>query len=450
MALVEQTMTEKNLEAHRRNGRQSHGAATPEGKERARAANLRHGYYSDMRDDALVALGEDPADLAALVEGVRQQFRPANGCQEWITSRLASMQWRMQRAERQQESKVANHIRQFEAKRREAARQLRARSAVVLEFLGDLQHAVARPDFYTPNGCFEQCQDVLKQYPSASLEPILELLHRLRMPDRFTDPAPPPLPAAMSDQKWQEVLNSDEADESSVPAPEIPIAEAEDRDSLREKLWNLAAEETRFATEHWQKAIAAQEAPLSTRARDLLAIEVSPELELMRREERSCFREFARLIRDLMKLQKEPEVRRAKSEGKPQGESDARGPKSEAADHDQRPPVPSSAIHDAVIGETAAVAPAAATVQAQNTRAEDGTEKNVRKNEGASGYVEENTSTSTHDVATASALPSAHPAAEAHSLPDNLTEANPVAPAPATPGDILAHAPHSIDAKVAA
>ena len=67
MALVEQTMTEKNLEAHRRNGRQSHGAATPEGKERARAANLRHGYYSDMRDDALVALGEDPADLAALV-----------------------------------------------------------------------------------------------------------------------------------------------------------------------------------------------------------------------------------------------------------------------------------------------------------------------------------------------------------------------------------------------
>ena len=396
MALVEQTMTEKNLEAHRRNGRQSHGAATPEGKERARAANLRHGYYSDMRDDALVALGEDPADLAALVEGVRQQFRPANDCQEWITSRLASMQWRMQRAERQQESKVANHIRQFEAKRREAARQLRARSAVVLEFLGDLRHAVARPDFYTPNGCFEQCQDVLQQYPSASLEPILELLHRLRMPDRFTDPAPPPLPAAMTDQEWQEVLNSDEADESSVPAPEIPIAEAEDRDSLREKLWNLAAEETRFATEHWQKAIAAQEAPLSPRSRDLLALEVSKELELMRREERSCFREFARLIRDLMKLQKESEVRRAKSEGKPQGESEVRGPKSEGADHHQRPQeqdlrtlAQDSRTGDAAERAPIAVAPAVTALQAQNSGG-DGAE-NTRKNAGASGYVEENT-----------------------------------------------------------
>ena len=447
MALVEQTMTEKNLEAHRRNGRQSHGAATPEGKERARAANLRHGYYSEVRDEALVALGEDPADLAALVEGVRAQFRPANGCQEWITSRLASLQFRMQRAERQQESKMANHIRQFEARRREAARQLRAE---VRGFLGELQHAVARPDFYTPNGCFEQCQDVLQQYPSASLEPILELLHRLRKPDRFTDPPPPPLPEAMRDQEWQGILNADEADESSIPASEVPVAEGQDRDPLREQLWRLAAKELRLATEQWQKAVAAQEAPLSTRSRDLLALEVSKELELMRREERSCFREFARLIRDLMKLQKESEVRRAQSEGKPQGESEARGPKPEAADHHPRPPVPSPATHDAVIGETAAVEPAMAAVQAENTGAEDGTKKNVRKNVGASGYVKENTGEPNSDGETASALPTGDAAAGAHSSPDNLTETNPVAPAPATPGDLLAHAPRSIDAKVAA
>jgi hypothetical protein len=36
-------MTEKNLAAHQQNARQSRGAATPQGKERARAANLRHG-----------------------------------------------------------------------------------------------------------------------------------------------------------------------------------------------------------------------------------------------------------------------------------------------------------------------------------------------------------------------------------------------------------------------
>ncbi len=435
MALVEQTMTEKNLEAHRRNGRQSHGAATPEGKERARAANLRHGYYSDVRDQALVALGEDPADLAALVEGVRQQFRPATGCQEWMTS-LASMQWRMQRAEHQQESKMANHIRQFEARRREAARQLRAE---VRGFLGELQHAVARPDFYTPNGCFEQCQDVLQQYPSASLEPILELLHRLRKPDRFTDPPPPPLPEAMRDQEWQGILNADEADESSIPASEVPVAEGQDRDPLREQLWRLAAKELRLATEQWQKAVAAQEAPLSTRSRDLLALEVSKELELMRREERSCFREFARLIRDLMKLQKESQVRRAQSEGK---------------DHHPRPPVPSPATHDAVIGETAAVAPAMAAVQAQNTRAEDGTEKNVRKNEGASGYVEEKTGNLKTDSAPIPSSSVCQPMPEAAPLRDKLTE--PKAGSPAVtltgrlPGDSQPAAPHSNVAESAA
>ena len=405
MALVEQTMTEKNLEAHRRNGRQSHGAATPEGKERARAANLRHGCYSQLRDQALVALGEDPEDLAALVEAARRQFRPANGCQEWITSRLASLQFRMQRAERQQESKMANHIRQFEARRREAARQLRAE---VRGFLGELQHAVARPDFYTPNGCFEQCQDVLQQYPSASLEPILELLHRLRKPDRFTDPPPPPLPEAMRDQEWQGILNADEADESSIPASEVPVAEGQDRDPLREQLWRLAAKELRLATEQWQKAVAAQEAPLSTRSRDLLAFEVSKELELMRREERSCFREFARLIRDLMKLQKESEVRRAQSEGKekPQEESAARHAKPEVADHHQRPQAQDSPTQaqgsrtgDAAVAATT-VAPAVTPVQSQNSKADDGAEENSRKNEGASGYVEENTGSSLVDGGT--------------------------------------------------
>ena len=53
-------MTEKNLAAHRENGRKSRGAATAAGNERARAANLRHGFYSRETDQALEALGERP------------------------------------------------------------------------------------------------------------------------------------------------------------------------------------------------------------------------------------------------------------------------------------------------------------------------------------------------------------------------------------------------------
>jgi len=158
MALIEQTMTEKNLAAHQHNARQSHGAVTAEGKERARAANLRHGYYSQLRDQALVALGEDPEGLAALVEGARQQHRPTNPYQDRITVRLASLLWRMDRAERMQENLAATHVRQHEAQRRETARQLRAKGADVEQFLDSLQRAVARPDFYTPTSCFPRCR----------------------------------------------------------------------------------------------------------------------------------------------------------------------------------------------------------------------------------------------------------------------------------------------------
>ena len=109
MSLVKKPeMTEKNRAAHGRNGRQSRGAATPEGKERSRAANLRHGIYSQMSDEALPALGEDPAELAVLIEGAYEQWRPANASQAQMVERLARLQWRMDRAERRQDNLAAS------------------------------------------------------------------------------------------------------------------------------------------------------------------------------------------------------------------------------------------------------------------------------------------------------------------------------------------------------
>jgi hypothetical protein len=346
MPLIEQTMTEKNLQAHQRNAQQSHGAATPEGKERARDANLRHGYYSEMRDQALVALGEDPEGLAALAEGARQQFRPANAYQEWITDRIASLQWRIQRAERLQESEAAAHIGRAESKRREAARQLRAQGADVQDFLGAVRSAAARPGFYTPTGCFERCREITHENPN--MEQILDLLHQLRRPARFSEPLPTPLPDAMPDQEWQKTLKEDADDESPAPNPQIPVAEGSDRDPLRERLWNLAGAELRRATEPWQQAIAAQEAPLSPRARDLCVIEISKDLELLRREERSCVREFSRLVNELRKLQKEA-----------------------------APPQPQAKTSDQ-------------PAQVQNLTTEDSAGEYISENAGASGYVEEN------------------------------------------------------------
>ena len=305
MPLIEQTMTEKNLAAHQANAKQSHGAATPEGKERARAANLKHGYYSENRDQALVALGEDPAALAALAEGACRQFRPANAYQEWITGRIASLQWRIQRAERQQESKAASHIRTRERQRREAARERREQCAEVQGFLESVRGAAARPDFYAPNGCFELCGEIMEKNPGPNMDKILDLLIQLRHPARFSEPLPAALAGAMSDQDWHETLNNDAAGEYPAIDFEGAVAEGSDRDPLREKLWNLAALELRRVKEEWGKEIAAQEAPLSPRARDLLTLEINKELELTRREERSCVRELAQRTKELMKLQKE-------------------------------------------------------------------------------------------------------------------------------------------------
>jgi hypothetical protein len=188
----------------------------------------------------------------------------------------------------------------------------------------------------------------MQKNPGPNMEQILDLLHQLRRPAGFSEPLPPPLPNAMSDQDWHDTLKEDADDESPAPNPQIPVAEGSDRDPRRERLWHLAGAEMRRATEAWQQAIAAQEAPLSTRARDLCVIEISKDLELLRREERSCVREFSRLVNELRKLQKE-----------------AAAPQPQAKMSDQ-------------------------PAQVQNST-EDSAGEYIRENAGAPGYVEENT-----------------------------------------------------------
>jgi hypothetical protein len=62
--------TAKKTVASQANGRRSHGPATPEGREQIRAANVRHGFYSQAEDAALRALGEDAArDTAGKWDG---------------------------------------------------------------------------------------------------------------------------------------------------------------------------------------------------------------------------------------------------------------------------------------------------------------------------------------------------------------------------------------------
>jgi len=209
-------MTERNLSAHRQNGRQSRGAATPEGKERARAANLRHGYYSKINDQALAALGEDPQALAALIAGAHEQWRPANPHQVWITERLARLQWKIDRADRMQENAMVRPIQQTEKKRGEKALQTRYCYADVHGFLRTLPGDTLRPDYYTPPGYFTNFARASRVNKGDRMEEILRLMHRLRKPDgceAFTGR----LPAGATPHKgWKEVQELYE-DDSAIP-----------------------------------------------------------------------------------------------------------------------------------------------------------------------------------------------------------------------------------------
>jgi hypothetical protein len=364
MSLVKKpVMTEKNLSAHRRNAQQSRGTTTPEGKERGRAANLRHGVYSQIQDEALVALGEDPAQLSALVDGAHERWQPANHFQGWIVERLARLQWRIQRADRMQESLAAERVERVLKPLRAAAQEIRRRYAPQADFLDLRRHDVARPDFYAQPGYFRDFAEAFEGISTKSLTEIHRLLHRLRKPRQFPPGAEPVPPEATSDEDWHDQLEEMEAVKFPIPHPKIRVAEGAEREALRQELLQVVITERKVAEMATEELLEENENSLSPFERDRLASSVDGQSDLLRRQEESCFRQFWRMGSFLMKIQ--DRGGRAESEVHGQ-ESEVRSPKSE--------------------------------VQAQETEL-DALESEARsqiftaihENEGASGDVDENT-----------------------------------------------------------
>ena len=184
MSLMQKhSMTDKNRAAHQRNGRQSRGAATAEGQERNRAAHLKHGFYSRQREEALRALGEDPAELAALIESAHEDWRPANDFQARIAERLARLLWRMERAERIQESLATQPVERHEKHRQAVAEALRREATPQVDILYTLGQDAADARYYTPRGFFRDfCEAFGKRVKETAEKEILLLMHRLRKP----------------------------------------------------------------------------------------------------------------------------------------------------------------------------------------------------------------------------------------------------------------------------
>ena len=331
MSLInKQSMTDKNVAAHRRNGRQSRGAVTAEGKERSRAAHLRHGFYSQGREEALAALGEDPAALAALIESTHAEFQPASDFQARLTERMARLWWRMERAERIQESLAARQVQEHAEHRAALAREVRQKGgASAIDLFDLLVEGAADPRFYTPRGCFRMFDEAFGEEVEGPPKEILRLMHRLRKPKspraggrgarpgRTAEESAHPLRGEeASEDPFLEGLEEMDDDDFPFPWPKIPVAEGVEREELREELLDLAKDALETAHRAWDRKFAEHERSLSGIEQDEAQAAPHPHAELMRREEASCFRQFMRLGNFLLKLQKQAE-KHAENEGPP-------------------------------------------------------------------------------------------------------------------------------------
>jgi len=103
-------MTGKRIAANRANGRRSRGVRTLAGNARVATVNLRHGFYAQAQADILLALGEDPADFEDLLDSLVEVWQPANQMEMRLVVRLARAMWRMDRADRIQESLTVEQL----------------------------------------------------------------------------------------------------------------------------------------------------------------------------------------------------------------------------------------------------------------------------------------------------------------------------------------------------
>ncbi len=159
-----------------------------------------------------------------------------------------------------------------------------------------------------------------------------------------------------------------EQDDFPVPRPHVRVARGEERDELRAELQRLAKYLLDVEHQGCDPAIAEHEAPLTRIELDQVLATPHHHLELMRREEDRCFRQFARLGNLLLKHQASVMKHGELNPATQPGEEDP------ATRPDEEDPAMPPGPEDPVIEDP--------------------------ENEGSSGYVDENTNPEKTDAQT--------------------------------------------------
>jgi len=184
MSLVKSPrMTEKKLAANRRNRKLAHGPATAKGRERIRAAHLRHGFYAQAEEVALRALGEDPAQFQELLERLWDKWNPTDALQEKLVARLARAVWRLDRSDRMQEGYALRQAKDVSIGREDRLHAQMMRLKMTSASLQSLAQSVARLHYVTTPADLELMQNLHQEGVVKEMGEIaLALFYQLQGP----------------------------------------------------------------------------------------------------------------------------------------------------------------------------------------------------------------------------------------------------------------------------
>ena len=178
-----QTMTPEKIFANRANGKGSQGPATPEGRERIREANTRHGFYSQDEAVALKCLGEDPAELDRLRANLHDALQLPSALGVELAEHLTQVVWRWKRAGRMQEGYALRLAKDANLTRADRAHARMMRLKITAETLRRLAQSVAREGYVTTPADLAMMKNLHQEGVLKEMgEIILALFYRLQEP----------------------------------------------------------------------------------------------------------------------------------------------------------------------------------------------------------------------------------------------------------------------------
>jgi len=340
-------MTNEKVSANERNRRLAHGPVTDDGRERIRAAHLRHGFYAQDEEVAMRALGEDPAHFQELVEGLWETYTPTDAAQEGLVIRLARATWLMNRADRMQEGYAVRQAQDVSSGRQDRLHAKTMRLKMTEDRLRRLAQSVATPHYVTSREDLEkmkslQDEGVLKDMGEIALALFYELqapgtgqdgvdpeeksrraLAKFKEIFGLSSDCPPPVrfaPGCGGPQEGQPVPSQVRSEsEPRTPTiedaanaqakkdrqyPRITPAEWEARERPRQLLENILMRQVETCVEQRKALLKESLKGPSAYERAAEIAPTHPNARLMRRMQDSNFREVRRLTNLLLKLKR--------------------------------------------------------------------------------------------------------------------------------------------------